>query len=82
MFIGATFRFKHERFYGFGCLGAGEHAHMRAVGRVTVTFMVDTLMCVAASVLEADLDKLEEEVEHGYLDVECVWCFFLDIYVF
>ena len=55
---------------------------MRAVGRVTVTFMVDTLMCVAASELEADLDKLEEEVEHGYLDVECVWCFFLDIYVF
>ena len=44
---------------------------MRAVGRVTVTFMVDTLMCVAASELEADLDKLEEEVEHGYLGLDC-----------
>ena len=76
--ICAKFRFKHEWFCDFVCLGVGAHAHMRAVGRVAVT-----LRWVAASVLEANLDELEEEVEHGYLDVNaCGVCFLISIFWF
>ena len=76
--ICAKFWFKHEWFCDFVCLGVGAHAHMRAVGRVAVT-----LRWVAASVLEANLDELEEEVEHGYLDVNaCGVSFWISIFWF